>query len=109
MGERPFEVAWREPDTPEALKGEYQREHDPDLAFRRDFGLFSLVPAHFSAIQVHRGNTSAVWRLDRLDRALPHLITTMTDLEERGIGFRSLRENIDTTTSGGKLIFHNEK
>jgi DNA invertase Pin-like site-specific DNA recombinase len=47
-----------------------------------------------------------VWRLDRLGRSLPHLITTMTDLEERGIGFKSLTENIDTTTSGGKLIFH---
>jgi DNA invertase Pin-like site-specific DNA recombinase len=41
-----------------------------------------------------------------LGRSLPHLITTMTDLEERGIGFKSLTENIDTTTSGGKLIFH---
>jgi DNA invertase Pin-like site-specific DNA recombinase len=47
-----------------------------------------------------------VWRLDRLGRSLPHLIATMTDLEERGIGFKSLTENIDTTTSGGKLIFH---
>jgi DNA invertase Pin-like site-specific DNA recombinase len=47
-----------------------------------------------------------VWRLDRLGRSLPHLITTMTDVEERGIGFKSLTENIDTTTSGGKLIFH---
>jgi DNA invertase Pin-like site-specific DNA recombinase len=47
-----------------------------------------------------------VWRLDRLGRSLPHLIATMTDLEERGIGFKSLTQNIDTTTSGGKLIFH---
>ena len=47
-----------------------------------------------------------VWRLDRLGRSLPHLISTMADLEERGIGFKSLTENIDTTTSGGKLIFH---
>jgi DNA invertase Pin-like site-specific DNA recombinase len=47
-----------------------------------------------------------VWRLDRLGRSLPHLIATMTDLEERSIGFKSLTENIDTTTSGGKLIFH---
>ena len=47
-----------------------------------------------------------VWRLDRLGRSLPHLIASMTDLEERGIGFKSLTENIDTTTSGGKLIFH---
>ena len=47
-----------------------------------------------------------VWRLDRLGRSLLHFISTMTDLEERGIGFKSLTENIDTTTSGGKLIFH---
>jgi DNA invertase Pin-like site-specific DNA recombinase len=55
---------------------------------------------------VRKGDTLVVWRLDRLGRSLPHLITTMTDLEERGIGFQSLTENIDTTTSGGKLIFH---
>jgi DNA invertase Pin-like site-specific DNA recombinase len=55
---------------------------------------------------VRKGDTLIVWRLDRLGRSLPHLITTMTDLAERGIGFQSLTENIDTTTSGGKLIFH---
>lgn len=55
---------------------------------------------------VRKGDTLVVWRLDRLGRSLPHLITTMTNLEERGIGFKSLTENIDTTTSGGKLIFH---
>jgi DNA invertase Pin-like site-specific DNA recombinase len=55
---------------------------------------------------VRKGDTLVVWRLDRLGRSLPHLIATMTDLEERGIGVQSLTENIDTTTSGGKLIFH---
>jgi DNA invertase Pin-like site-specific DNA recombinase len=55
---------------------------------------------------VRKGDTLVVWHLDRLGRSLPHLIATMTDLEERGIGFKSLTENIDTTTSGGKLIFH---
>jgi DNA invertase Pin-like site-specific DNA recombinase len=55
---------------------------------------------------VRKGDTLVVWRLDRLGRSLPHLISTMADLEERGIGFKSLTENIDTTTSGGKLIFH---
>src|ERR671915_313317 len=54
---------------------------------------------------VRKGDTFVIWRLDRLGRSLPHLIATMTDLEERGIGFKSLTENIDTT-SGGKLIFH---
>jgi DNA invertase Pin-like site-specific DNA recombinase len=55
---------------------------------------------------VRKGDSLVVWRLDRLGRSLPHLIAAMTDLEERGIGFKSLMENIDTTTSGGKLIFH---
>jgi DNA invertase Pin-like site-specific DNA recombinase len=55
---------------------------------------------------VRKGDTLVVWRLDRLGRSLPHLITTMTGLEEQDIGFKSLTENIDTTTSGGKLIFH---
>jgi DNA invertase Pin-like site-specific DNA recombinase len=56
--------------------------------------------------RVRTGDTLVVWRLDRLGRSLPHLISTMTDLEEWGIGSKSLTENIDTTTSGGKLIFH---
>jgi len=55
---------------------------------------------------VRAGDTLVVWRLDRLGRSLPHLITMITSLEERGIGFKSLTENIDTTSSGGKLIFH---
>ena len=52
------------------------------------------------------GDTIVVWRLDRLGRSLKHLIETITRLAERQIGFKSLTENIDTTTSGGKLIFH---
>src|SRR4029453_677704 len=52
------------------------------------------------------GDTLVVWRLDRLGRSLKHLIETVTQLHSQGIGFKSLTENIDTTTSGGKLIFH---
>ncbi|MHB8211810.1 MAG: recombinase family protein [Acidithiobacillus sp.] len=52
------------------------------------------------------GDVLAVWRLDRLGRSLPHLIETVGALEGRGVGFRSLTEAIDTTTSGGRLIFH---
>jgi DNA invertase Pin-like site-specific DNA recombinase len=55
---------------------------------------------------LRQGDTLVVWRLDRLGRSLAHLIDTIRDLQERGIGFRSLQEQIDTTTSGGKLIFH---
>ena len=47
-----------------------------------------------------------VWRLDRLGRSLRHLIDTVALLQERGISFKSLQEQIDTTTSGGKLAFH---
>ncbi len=55
---------------------------------------------------VRSGDTLVVWRLDRLGRSLQHLIETVTALRERGIGFKSLTEQIDTTTPGGKLIFH---
>jgi DNA invertase Pin-like site-specific DNA recombinase len=52
------------------------------------------------------GDVLVVWRLDRLGRSLRHLIETITLLNGRKVGFRSLTENIDTTTSGGKLVFH---
>lgn len=52
------------------------------------------------------GDSLVVWRLDRLGRSLRHLIDTVSALEERSTGFRSLQEAIDTTTSGGRLIFH---
>ncbi|HYT41451.1 MAG TPA: recombinase family protein, partial [Methylomirabilota bacterium] len=55
---------------------------------------------------VREGDTLVVWRLDRLGRSLKHLIETITALNNRKIGFKSITENIDTTTSGGKLIFH---
>ncbi len=55
---------------------------------------------------LREGDVLVVWRLDRLGRSLKHLITVVSDLEDRGVGFRSLSESIDTTTSAGKLIFH---
>jgi DNA invertase Pin-like site-specific DNA recombinase len=47
-----------------------------------------------------------VWRLDRLARSLGQLISTVESLEQRGVGFRSLTEAIDTTSAGGRLVFH---
>lgn len=55
---------------------------------------------------VRDGGVLIVWKLDRLGRSLPHLIETVMTLEKRGVGFRSLTEAIDTTTPGGRLVFH---
>ncbi|MAJ64833.1 MAG: recombinase [Alphaproteobacteria bacterium] len=52
------------------------------------------------------GDTLVVWKLDRLARSIKQLIETVEMLEGRGIGFRSITEAIDTTTSGGRLVFH---
>jgi DNA invertase Pin-like site-specific DNA recombinase len=51
------------------------------------------------------GDTLVVWRLDRLGRSLKHLIDVVGNLGERGVGFRSLQESIDTTSSTGNLVF----
>lgn len=56
--------------------------------------------------QLREGDALVVWRLDRLGRSLKDLIGTVNGLAERGIGFKSLTESIDTTTSGGRLVFH---
>jgi DNA invertase Pin-like site-specific DNA recombinase len=64
-------------------------------------------PGLTKALQECRpGDTLVVWKLDRLGRSLPHLVETVRELAAQGIGFKSLQENLDTTTSGGKLIFH---
>jgi DNA invertase Pin-like site-specific DNA recombinase len=55
---------------------------------------------------LREGDILVVWKLDRLGRSLRDLIEIITVLHNRKIGFKSLTESIDTTTSGGKLIFH---
>jgi DNA invertase Pin-like site-specific DNA recombinase len=52
------------------------------------------------------GDTIVVWRLDRLGRSLKELIAIVTELGERGVQLRSLHEQLDTNTSGGRLLFH---
>ncbi len=56
--------------------------------------------------QARPGGTVVVWHLGRLGRSLPHMIDTVNELAERQVGFRSPTQSIDTTTSGGKLVFH---
>jgi DNA invertase Pin-like site-specific DNA recombinase len=55
---------------------------------------------------IRSGDCLVVWKLDRLGRSLPHLLTTVTDLKKRGIAFRSLTEQMDTTTPQGEFLFH---
>lgn len=55
---------------------------------------------------LRNGDTLVVWRLDRLRRSLKHLIHTINELHARGVGFKSINENIDTNTPGGRLVFH---
>jgi len=70
-------------------------------------GVASERPGMEKAFEYLReGDTLVVWRLDRLGRSLKHLIEMIGHLDERKIGFKSLQESIDTTTSGGKLVFH---
>jgi DNA invertase Pin-like site-specific DNA recombinase len=70
-------------------------------------GIASDRPGLEKTMEILReGDTLIVWRLDRLGRSLKHLIELIGQLEENTIGFKSLQESIDTTTSGGKLIFH---
>ena len=64
-------------------------------------------PALKAALDSMRtGDTLVVWKLDRLARSLKQLIETVEVLGEQGMGLKSVTEAIDTTTSGGKLIFH---
>jgi DNA invertase Pin-like site-specific DNA recombinase len=70
-------------------------------------GVKTARPGLHSALShLRKGDTLVVWKLDRLGRSLVHLIQTVKELSAKGIGFKSLQENIDTTTSGGQLIFH---
>ena len=55
---------------------------------------------------LRKGDTLVVWRLDRLGRSLKNLVEIISTLEDSGIGFCSIKENIDTTTAGGRLVFH---
>ncbi|MBY5775489.1 recombinase family protein [Rhizobium leguminosarum] len=80
-----------------------------NLAIGRQYGhcVKNDRPGLTEAIRYARdGDTLTVWKLDRLGRSMKHLIEIITELEAKGVGFRSITENIDTTTSGGRLVFH---
>ena len=60
----------------------------------------------FCLRSLRAGDTLVVWRMDRLSRSLTDLVNTITELENKGIGFESLTEKIETTSATGKLMFH---
>jgi DNA invertase Pin-like site-specific DNA recombinase len=69
-------------------------------------GMATDRPQLAAALEYLReGDVLVTWRLDRLGRSLMHLVQVVGDLQERGVGFRSLHANIDTTTPTGRLIF----
>ena len=55
---------------------------------------------------LRKGDAMVIWKLDRLARSLKDLVEIIHDLNQRGVGFRSLTESIDTTSAGGRLVFH---
>src|SRR3954471_23203592 len=61
---------------------------------------------HEALVFARSGDTLIVWKLDRLARSMKQLIETIEELRQRGIGFRSLTEALDTTTAQGRLVFH---
>ena len=73
----------------------------------RASGTLTERPGLTSALECARpGDSLVVWRLDRLGRSLRHLIEVVKDLEERQVSLVSLTESIDTSTPGGRLVFH---
>lgn len=56
--------------------------------------------------RLHKGDCLVVWKLDRLGRSLPHLLKIITGLKDRGVSFRSLTEQMDTTTPHGGFLFN---
>ena len=63
-------------------------------------------PGLTSALEfVRQGDCLIVWKLDRLGRSLPHLLEIVNGLRERGVAFRSLTEQMDTTTPHGEFVF----
>jgi len=70
-------------------------------------GVLRTRPALDNALKLLQpGGTLVTWKLDRLGRSLSHLISLVSDLENRGIAFRSISDVIDTSTAGGRLQFH---
>lgn len=67
---------------------------------------FNRIGLDAALASLKPGSTLAVWRLDRLGRSLSGLVSLIETLGKRQVHFRSVMENIDTNSSGGRLMFH---
>lgn len=56
--------------------------------------------------QLRAGDTVVVWKIDRIGRSLKHLVNLIAELHQRGVGFHSLSDSINTTTAQGRLVFN---
>jgi DNA invertase Pin-like site-specific DNA recombinase len=97
-----------------------KKDQNPDLQRREleAFGCEKIFEEQVSSRKANRpelglaleycreGDALVVWKLDRFGRSLKELIELVNGLNERGVEFVSLRESLDTTTPGGKLVFH---
>jgi len=107
----PFKIGYARVSTnaqDEALQLDALQRACVDRVFvDRASGSIQDRPGLTSALEcARRGDSLVVWRLDRLGRSLRHLIDVVRDLEGRGVALTSLTEAIDTTTPGGRLVFH---
>ena len=107
----PFKIGYARVSTntqDEALQLDALQRAAVDRVFvDRASGSVQDRPGLTSALECARsGDSLVVWRLDRLGRSLRHLIDVVHDLEQRGVALVSLTEQIDTSTPGGRLIFH---
>lgn len=79
---------------------------DDNLWVEKVSGVSSKRPQRdLALIDAREGDTFVVWRLDRLGRSVVDLYNQVEALEKRGVKFRSLRDNIDTSTAIGKMLF----
>lgn len=97
----------RRDQDPALQEDELRRAGCEKVVWEKGSGAKADRPGLSQALDYTReGDTLVVWRLDRLGRSLKDLIALVEDLGERGVEFQSLREAIDTNTSGGRLVFH---
>jgi DNA invertase Pin-like site-specific DNA recombinase len=80
---------------------------EDNLWFEKVSGVKAKRPQRdLALLDARAGDVFVVYKLDRLSRSFLELLDTVEDLKQRGVGFVSLTENFDTSTAGGRFIFH---